>query len=298
MGETLRQAVSTYIAERRSNREFSASTIKTVTHTLRTFADVGPATPGQLQRQHITRWLDSQKVSDATLASRYGTVKAFCRWLVITRRLLRDPTLTIKGPKRPRRRPRALPAEQAQRVLDAAAHDPRLRAAVSLMLLEGLRLAETAGLQVGDFDLDRGVLYVLGKGNQERMIPLTRQSAAAVRDYLATSPVSSGPLLRSMHDDRSPITPAHLGRVVTGLFRACGVKSYNRDGRSPHALRHTAATDTLAAGAHIDQVRDLLGHQNVATTQIYLAPTDAEALRPFMEARTYAPPLRAVASAR
>lgn len=239
--------------------------------------------------------MDDQKhLADSTLAYHLGIVRTFCRWLVVTRRINRDPTLTIDGPRRPRRRPRALPYDAVTAILETAPTN-RIRCAVSLMLMEGLRLAEVAGLQLGDVDFDRGVLHVYGKGDKHRAVPLTATTAAAVRVYLAECPPSVvGPLVRSEHDPRLPISAGHLGRLVTEVMRDAGVKERSRDGRSPHSLRHTAATDTLAAGATVVQVRDMLGHECVSSTQTYLAPGEVEGLRAPMEARPYGSRLRSV----
>lgn len=284
-----RRAVSVYLRERGAARELSPATMKNTRYVLMRFADACPADITKTNRRHVLRWMDEHRnLSDSTMAYHLGIVRSFCRWLVVTRKISRDPTLTIEGPKRPRRRPRAMTYE-AIRTLLAATDDARLRVAVSLMLMEGLRLSEVTGVQVGDIDFDRRLLHVYGKGNKHRTVPLTSTTAAAMRVYMAECPPAVvGPLIRSQQDPQRPISPNRLGRLVTDLMRDTGVKERAGDGRSPHALRHTAATDVLAAGASVTQVRDLLGHENVATTQVYLAAGDAEGLRAPMEDRPYA----------
>lgn len=292
-----RRAVGIYLRERGAARELAPSTIKNTRYVLLGFLETCPDDLTKINRTHVIRWVEAQgHLATSTLAYHLGIVRSFCRWLVITNRLVRDPTLTVKGPKRPRRRPRALSVDAVERLLDACT-DTRTCLAIRLML-DGLRLSEVTGLQTADVDYERRTIHVYGKGDKHRAVPLTAATAAAARLYLAEHPATAGPLIRSFHDDRSPITPGRLGIVVTQVMRDAGVKDWNRDGKSPHALRHTAATDTLDAGATVAQVRDLLGHENIATTDLYIGPGELGPTREAMESRPYARRLRNARDAR
>lgn len=214
-------------------------------------------------------------------------VRVFLQRLVIDRRIPVDPTLGIAVPKVPRSIPRAMPKEDVAKLL-AHCPDTRARAMVSLMVQEGLRLGEVTGLQLGDVDLDRLLLVVEGKGGHQRVLPLTTGSRRALSQYFDEHPPVMGlKVFRSYQFPRRGLSSGHVGRVVTEAMWSAGVKRTNRDGRSPHALRHTAASDVLEGGGHIRQVQAMLGHASISTTQVYLRAPDAQGLRGVMDGRDY-----------
>lgn len=170
----------------------------------------------------------------------------------------------------------------------AEATDGRARLVLLLMLQEGLRRREVAGLTLGDIDMAERTMLVVGKGNHERVLPISSETWAALTAYLAGERIVGGPLIRSAKDHRSPVQPATIGRLVSALMLAAGVKQRPYDGRSGHSCRHTAASDTLKSGAHLRDVQRMLGHIHLTSTEVYL-PLIVQDLREAMGGRRYGP---------
>lgn len=166
-----------------------------------------------------------------------------------------------------RRLPRSLPEAEARALLNAASKS-RDRLIVSCGLFLGLRVSEITRLEVPDLDLEAGVLLVReGKGGKDRSIPIPPSLVAELRNYLAGR--GTGPVFPS------PYGGALTTRAVQLLLKRLAVKAGIPDAEKPrrihpHRLRHSFAVRCLRSGADIIEVRDLLGHSSVSTTQIYL----------------------------
>jgi site-specific recombinase XerD len=228
-----------------------------------------------------------------TVAQRLAAIRAFHRWATRNDLAPGDPWGAIATPRLPRRLPRVLEVEQVGRLLavvdaDLAAtpgRDPardavrtalalRDRALVETAYAAGLRISELAAADLGSLDLRRGELRVLGKGRKERIGLLGRPARAALAAYLEDGrPVL---LERRAGGDASPVevflnhSGAALG--VRGLrYRLDRLRARAGlpIGVSPHTLRHSFATHLLDGGADLRVVQELLGHANLATTQIY-----------------------------
>jgi len=228
-----------------------------------------------------------------TLAQRLAAIRAFHVWATRSDLAPGNPWGAIATPRQPRRLPRVLEVDQVGRLIavieadlaTASFGDPvqtRLRSALALRdraLVEtayaaGLRISELAAAELGSLDLRRGEVRVLGKGRKERIGLLGRPARAALAAYLDEGrPV----LMERRHDGGQPPTEIflnHLGAPlgVRGLryrldrlCRRAGLPS----GVSPHTLRHSFATHLLDGGADLRVVQELLGHENLATTQVY-----------------------------
>jgi len=284
---TTGQLVDDYMRARRVAREHTAATSRAVFYTLAEFSKAVPKDPNRIRPKHIIAWLDQPNVSDGTIATKYGQVRAFMKWASSTGKIRTDPTFGIKGPKRPRRIPRAVdPCDIS--LLFSTAPDLRLLVAMSLMACEGLRISEVCRLQTGDIDWRMNTIRAHGKGDKERVVHLSPTTAGAIHRYLAGSPTGAGPLIRSFLDDRSPVSSNQLGRLVSAHMASVGVKRFPRDGKSPHALRHSYASDLVDAGLTIPEVADLMGHESIQTTMIYQRRVDLEKTRALVEGRSYA----------
>jgi len=150
----------------------------------------------------------------------------------------------------------------------------------------GLRCCEVERLEMGQWDRRAQVMVVRGKGSHERALPVPVEVSAALAAYLAEHPAGSGPLVRSY---RRPTALAAdtLSGMVSEWFRAAQVKRSARDGVSAHALRATAASDVLDVCGDLRVVQEMLGHQNLATTSIYLRRAGLPQMREAMSGRTY-----------
>ena len=199
----------------------------------------------------------------ATARSRLSQVRAFCRWCVKHHYMTVDPTMDVRGPRPPRHVPRSLRLVQVEASLDAAP-DRRARLMMLLMVQEGLRACEVAGLELGDIDPVERLMLVRGKGGHERVLPISDETFAAMEDYLGEHPATAGPLVRSYNHCARAISPSWVSRLTSIWMHTAGVPD------SGHSLRHTAATDMLRAGANIRDVQAVLGHASIATTGRYL----------------------------
>jgi integrase/recombinase XerD len=248
-------------------------------------AEALEATDGQL-RDFVTRLASggSQRspVAPATVQRKVACLRSFYRHLRREGLLDHDPAARLHGPKRRPRLPHVLARAEVQRLLSQpAGTDPaalRDRALLELMYACGLRASEAIALEVGDLDLEAGILRARGKGSKERLVPVGRQAVRAVDAYLAAGRPA---LVGEREEPRLFVNQRGAGLSRQGLYkivqrhaRAAGLA----DRMSPHTLRHTFATHLLAGGCDLRSVQEMLGHADIATTQIY-THLSAERLR-------------------
>jgi len=237
----------------------------------------------------------------SSVAQRLAAIRSFHRWAARTELAPGDPWGAIATPRLPRRLPRVLEVEQIERLLAvidedlaAAGSASDRRAATSLALAlrdralvetayaAGLRISELAAAQLGLLDLQRGELRVYGKGRKERIGLLGRPARSAIAAYLEDGrPVLLGrrigdavgepPSELFLNHRGDPLGVRGLRYRLDRLCRRAGLP----EGVSPHTLRHSFATHLLDGGADLRIVQELLGHESLATTQVYthVSPT-------------------------
>jgi integrase/recombinase XerC len=212
--------------------------------------------------------------SRATLARRAASLRTFSAWAHRAGLVPDDPGQQLASPKPRRTLPAVLRVDEAEQLLQAGDGDSDPLALRDLLVLEllyatGVRVSELTGLDIDDVDRGRRVLRVLGKGGKERTVPYGLAAERAVERWLATgrsalaTDASGAALLLGARGRR--LDPRTVRRVVTE--RAEALPGVPRLG--PHGLRHTAATHLLEGGADLRSVQELLGHADLATTQIY-----------------------------
>jgi integrase/recombinase XerC len=228
----------------------------------------------------LRRWLGDQSASGlsrATLARRAATARSFTSWALREELLDTDPALRLQAPKRDKTLPGVLQRQQMDRLFadlaqKSATRDPtalRNQAMVEVLYATGLRVGEIASLDVDDLNAERRTLRVIGKGNKERTVPYGVPAAEAVQGWLtsgrpALAASDSGPAL-FLGARGHRIDQRQVRSVVGRLLQALGDTSAT----GPHALRHSAATHLLDGGADLRSVQEILGHNSLATTQIY-----------------------------
>jgi integrase/recombinase XerC len=230
---------------------------------------------GELDVLVLRSWLAGMRDAGArraTLARRGSSARTFTAWAHRTGRLLTDPGQLLASPKPQRTLPDVLRPDEAIRLVEVQGDevvDLRDRAVLELLYATGVRVSELCGLDLGDVDVGRRVLRVLGKGRKERAVPYGVPAQRAVDGWLTRGrPVwagsrSGGALLLGARGGR--VDPRTVRSVVHR--RLAGVPGAPDLG--PHGLRHTAATHLLEGGADLRSVQELLGHATLATTQIY-----------------------------
>lgn len=282
----LSKSIAAYIDERVLRSEIGPLTESSLRYNLGRWARVvEDPEVGDLQQDHVDRWFAAVDLAPSTRRTQLSQIRGFCRWAAMRGLVPLDPTLNIRTPVQPRVVPRGLRAAEVATVLDGAT-STRARLVILLMVQEGLRRKEVAGIALGDIDRAEGIVMVTGKGGHQRVLPLANQTQDALDAYLGEWPAVAGPLIRSVVDGRSSVSAVTVGRIVSALMTSTGVKVGPYDGRSAHACRHTAAADMLRSGAHLRDVQAALGHVSIATTQRYL-PWVVGDLRTAMGGRHY-----------
>lgn len=228
------------------------------------------------------RFCRDEGLSPTSIARTLAAVRMFSRFLCLIRVLDRDVTDAVETPKKWRRLPAVLD-DRAVRHLAAApdeaidSHAPRDYAMLMLLYACGLRASELVGINLTDINLSVGVVRVLGKGSKERIVPVAPAAAEAVGRYIQQHrPAVAPPQETALFLSRSG---RRLARVdVFRIVRKYVARSGVRGDVSPHTLRHCFATQLLAHGADLRSVQEMLGHADIATTQIY-THVDAERIK-------------------
>src|ERR1019366_240485 len=200
-------------------------------------------------------------VAPTTLGRKVACLRSFYRHLRREGIMEHDPTADLHGPRKPQRLPRVLSRDEVARLLEQPRGGGPLvlrdRALLEGMYACGLRASEAVGLELGDLDLEEGLLRARGKGSKERIVPIGRQAVAALNAYLRGGgpPVPRG----------GALTRQGLYKIVQGHARRAGLQ----ERMSPHTLRHSFATHLLAGGCDLRSLQEMLGHADLATTQVY-----------------------------
>lgn len=267
---TLDPHVLRYVAERKTRGEIS--TTKGTVSTLLGFSDVfGDRPLHRLSVHDVDRWAASrQHLRPSSYRVCWLTVRRFCRWLLKRGHVSRDVFDELTPPRSPKSQPRALELEEVHLVVGACP-DARARAIVWLELGSALRRIEVSRAEVGDWDRRAGGIIARGKGSKERWVPLLGPTITYLDVYLDEHPATSGPLIRSYKHPWRPITADYVGAIVSTAFAVSGVRKAPYDGKSGHALRHTAATETIDGEGDPRVAQELLGHEHLSTTvDIYI----------------------------
>jgi integrase/recombinase XerD len=216
---------------------------------------------------------DRPPVAPATLQRKVACLRSFHRHLRRQGMLQADPTANLHAPRQSRRLPHVLSRDQVARLLEqprgTAPAALRDRALLELMYACGLRASEAIDLETNDVDLDAGVLRTRGKGSKERLVPVGSAAARAVTVYLARGrPRLVGDRLEPrlfVNQRGHGLTRQGLYKIVQRHAAAAGLAG----AMSPHTLRHTFATHLLAGGCDLRSLQEMLGHADIATTQLY-----------------------------
>ncbi len=209
----------------------------------------------------------------ATLQRKAACVRSFYRHLRREGTIVHDPTADLHGPPRTQTLPKALTRGEVAKLLSQPrGTDPaalRDRALLELMYACGLRASEAVGLELRDIDLDEGMLRARGKGAKERIVPVGGRAVAALRAYLHRGrPPLVGVQVQSrlfVNRRGGALTRQGLYKIVQGHARTAGIEHK----MSPHTLRHTFATHLLVGGCDLRSLQEMLGHSDLATTQVY-----------------------------
>ena len=223
----------------------------------------------QFTADHCRAYLRLHATTPVTRARKLSTLRAFSRYLRRLGTIGTDPTEALEAPIRRRKLPKNLSQTEATQLLDQPGETRtplRDRALLELMYSAGLRVSEVVGVDLVDLDLRQGVVRVIGKGDKERDCLFGKTCAGALHDYMdgeRTKPTKGQPLFTNAKGSRLTT------RTVQNVIKRWAVRSGLPPTISPHTLRHSFATHLLDGGADLKTVQQLLGHESLATTQIY-----------------------------
>ena len=216
---------------------------------------------------------DDAPAATATIKRKAATLRSFYRHLRREGVRQSDPTAGLSTPRKSQKLPHVLGRAEVQRLLEQPkGTDPialRDRALLELMYACGLRASEAISLEPRHVDLKDGVARVFGKGSKERIVPVGREAVKAVEVYLRRG----RPALVGAREERRLFVNFRGGALTRqGLYKVIGrhARTAGLAGKmSPHTLRHSFATHLLAGGCDLRSVQEMLGHADVATTQLY-----------------------------
>ena len=222
--------------------------------------------------ERIEDFLQSQSAAGknpSSTARALAAVRTFCRFCVLTRLMEADPSGAIDPPRKWSRLPTTLHHEDVQILMETPACDEdkhwlRDRAALALLYATGMRASELAGLKLGDINFDLGIVRVFGKGQKERIVPVATPALEAVERYVNEARPESDDVLLLSRTGKT-LRREDVFRIVRKYVRRAALSKRV----SPHTLRHCFATQLLAGGANLRSVQEMLGHSDIATTQIY-----------------------------
>ncbi|HZJ52731.1 MAG TPA: site-specific tyrosine recombinase XerD [Myxococcaceae bacterium] len=291
--DPLEPFLDAFVAYLRSERGLSPRTVEAyardLVEYLAALRQVRVASLDQVRQEHVRGHLATlgRRLSARSQARHLAAVRMFHRFLVAERHAMADPTEQVETPRQARRLPVFLTLDEVEALL-AAPRDTtpaglRDRAMLHVLYATGLRVSELVGLSVNSIQLEAGYLVARGKGDKERLVPLGRRAVAEVRTWLGRGRPA---LLRGRTSRALFVGPRGTALTRQGvwkLLRRHALAAGIRKRLSPHKLRHSFATHLVERGADLRVVQAMLGHADLATTQIY-THVDARRLRAVYDA--------------
>ena len=218
-------------------------------------------------------WLDQQRLESRTVARQIVSLRHFYRYLRREGTVALNPTENLESPRIWKVLPKYLTVEEVERLLEQPPADTPLgtrdRAILELFYATGLRVSELVCLRVADVNLEAGFVRALGKGNKQRLVPMGKLAVAAVEKYSTVS----RPRLLGLRQCPYLFVSRRGGRLTRQslwlLLSRYGRQAGIRKRTTPHLLRHSFATHLLTRGADLRSLQTMLGHADIATTQVY-----------------------------
>lgn len=288
----LEDAFSIYL---KYERNYSPLTVDRYADDLRLFHSFFKSQHPEMEWQTVTseavrQWMMSmmEKGGKATSVNRrLSSLRTFFKFLLRKEYITEDPTLKIVGPKKEKYLPSFVKESDMNRLLDSTEFGSGFKASrdrliLLMFYLTGMRRAELIGLDVRDVDLSASQIKVTGKRNKQRLIPFAAELKDAIRKYLQDrdSMFPEAPEAFFLDDKGKRITEYAVGNIVKiYLSQVVTLKK-----RTPHVLRHTFATAMLNNDAELEAVKQLLGHESLATTEVYTHTSFEELKKVYKQA--------------
>ncbi len=260
--------ISAYLDYLALERAYSPNTIQAYTHDILEYLDFIAPFPLEEPARRIVnqylRFLREKKNQTTTVIRKISTLKGLYTWLIKEKHCQENPFHFIDLPKRGRPLPKVLSVQEVERLFSLSEVTFTEKVAIELLYACGLRVSELVSLTREQISFEVGYIRCFGKGGKERLVPLSEVTLALLQSYCETEVPSQGvsqPLFR--RPNGKPCTRIDIWRLMNRLSTVLGKPL------SPHTLRHSFATHLLENGADLRIVQELLGHQDISTTQIY-----------------------------
>jgi len=281
MSELTRTYIQSFIDYLKFQKRYSPNTVRSYQDDLVQFCDYLQLQFGKLQlneigHSYVRSWLASLKernISAKTLNRKISCLKSFYKYLIKTGELDQTPMSKVISPKIGKRLPDFIRIEDSTKLIASLKNTEDWRSLNTRMLITifyntGMRLSELINLKEEQIDFHKRQIKVLGKGNKERLIPVSAELIAAIRDYIASKRKTFGKADEALlvTEKGKKMYPKYPYLVVKS-FLAQEVQPLQK--KSPHILRHSFATHLSNNGADLNAIKDLLGHSSLAATQVY-----------------------------
>lgn len=256
------------------NKNFSANTVKSYRADLQEFTDYlskhKQNTLEAFTSPVIRSFLASlpQDYARNTVLRKIAALRSLAAFLLRQGKLARNPFKLLPAPKREKLLPKFLTLPETDRLINTAGNThfaARDKALFELMYSSGLRRSEVTGLKIRDVDFFNGVVRVLGKGNKERLVPVTDEALYAIKYYLSTRPNPQPQDALFLNAHGKPLT----GDGLAFIFKNTAIAAHLARKVTPHSLRHSFATHLLNNGCDLRSLQEMLGHKTLAATQVY-----------------------------
>jgi integrase/recombinase XerD len=230
----------------------------------------------QISKEHIlnfSRSLSRKNNSNSTITRKLSSIRSFHRYLTSENIVDKDISRKIRKPKTKKSLPTVLNIQEIDRIIDLTyqsedALSLRNQALIELAYGSGLRVSELLNLHISDLHLNKSLVNILGKGNKERIIPINENAVLALQKYI----IEARPLLKAKKADilfvnkfGNPLSRVGFFKLIKKLAEEAEIQKVV----SPHTLRHSYATHLLENGADLRTVQELLGHEDILTTENY-----------------------------
>ena len=282
----MRAAINNFLTYLTVEKGFSENTIAAYHNDLNqlaSFAEIEATRQGyplswnSFSRQGMLSYLLNLKERNyaaTTVARKVAAAKSFFDFMVAEGNIKDNPTHDVGSPKLGKSLPKPISISQVRRLLEqptklSTSEAKRDRAMLELLYASGMRVSELVSLNLGDVDTKGDSVRCFGKGHKERIIPIYRQAALTVEEYVteARPRLAHNDTERALFLNRrgERLTRQGLWQILKGYAKSAGLEA----DITPHTLRHSFATHMLSGGADLRSVQELLGHANISTTQVY-----------------------------
>ena len=258
------------------DKKYSDNTIKAYNNDLKKFKNFFKTKDiNQINENSIRdylKYLSKEKNDTKTISHNISTLRSFYKFLLIEKKVLKNPMEYIELPKTKKTLPKTLSIEEIDKLLDINLTDSfsfRNKAMLELMYSSGLRVSELTNVKIHDIDVSNCIIRIMGKGSKERIVPLGDYAIRYIELYLKEHREK---LIKNELNDYLFLNNHGKKMTRQGFFKILKVIAKEKNIKtefSPHTLRHSFATHLLNGGADLRSIQEMLGHSDISTTQIY-----------------------------